>query len=54
MSKENHFRNTIDVVSDQGIEVDAQSLWLKKDNTMILVDDDQYVTLPYSTHFQPE
>lgn len=38
------YRNTETVISIEGIEVDAGSLWEFKDELMVLVDDDQFVT----------
>lgn len=34
----------MDVLSIEGIEVDAGSLWELKSNLLVLVDDDQYVS----------
>ncbi|MEC5156663.1 hypothetical protein [Chryseobacterium sp. MP_3.2] len=44
----NHYRNKIALISYEGIEVDEASLWLRKGELMVLVDDDQYVTYPFS------
>lgn len=47
-----YYRNTIDVISIEGIEVEAQSLWVKKNNLLELVDDDQYVTHKLTSAFE--
>ena len=53
MSKENKlYRNKISIKSSQGTEVDAGSLWERKKNIMVLVDDDQYVTSNETQHFK--
>lgn len=44
----NYYRNNITILSYQGVEVDVASLWLRNGELMVLVDDDQYVTYPYS------
>lgn len=38
------YRNSIDVISIEGIPVDAGSLWKLQNNLLILEDDDQYAT----------
>jgi hypothetical protein len=38
------YRNTKDLISYEGILVDAESLWKKEGELMILVDDDQHIT----------
>jgi hypothetical protein len=39
------FRNTKDLISIEGIEVEAGSLWKKnKEEMLVLVDADQYVS----------
>lgn len=43
-----YYRNKIKLTSYEDIEVDAESLWEKKGELMVLVDDDQYVTSPFS------
>lgn len=43
-----HYRNKINVISYEGIEVEVESLWIRKGELMVLVDDDQYITYPYS------
>lgn len=49
-----HYRNKINLISYEGIEVEVESLWIRKGELMVLVDDDQYVTFPYSeTKFYP-
>jgi len=43
-----YYRNIYDLISREGIEVEAGSLWkfYPKDNEMILVDEDQMATTP--------
>ena len=49
-----YYRNEIDLISHEGVEVDAGSLWLKKGELMILVDEDEYVTTAYDENiFNP-
>ncbi|MGV8914383.1 MAG: hypothetical protein ACOH1X_02930 [Kaistella sp.] len=43
-----YFRNKIALISYEGIAVDAASLWIRRGELMVLVDEDQYVTCPYS------
>ena len=43
-----YYRNKIYIVSYEGLEVEVESLWKKKGELMVLVDDDQYVTFPFS------
>ena len=39
------YRNRYDLISSEGIEVEAGSLWeLKPDNVLVLVDEDQYAS----------
>lgn len=39
------FRNSIDVESIEGIEVESGSLWTENDSgLLVLVDDDQYAS----------
>ena len=42
-----HYRNKIDITSLEGEMVDAESLWIKTGELMILVDDDIYASAPY-------
>lgn len=42
------FRNIIDLETTTGFTVEAESLFFKKDDKMILVDDDFYVEFPYN------
>ena len=42
-----HYRNKIDITSLEGEMVDAESLWIKRGELMILVDDDRYASAPY-------
>ena len=43
-----HYRNKIDLLSKEGIFVEVESLWRREGDSMILVDEDQYATFPYS------
>ncbi len=45
------YRNKVDITSDQGIPVDAGSLWFKVNDEMVLDDQDQHLTAPYTTNF---
>ncbi|WP_267281620.1 hypothetical protein [Chryseobacterium luquanense] len=47
LTKMDFYRNYNDLISMQGIPVDAGSLWRKQGQLMVLVDDDQYVTHAY-------
>ena len=38
------YRNKIDVLSNEKIEVDAGSLWMLRKQTLILIDEDREVT----------
>lgn len=40
------YRNNVTIISIQGIEIDEGSLWKfdPKQNLLILVDDDEYIT----------
>ncbi|QQY83370.1 hypothetical protein JJL45_05110 [Tamlana sp. s12] len=50
-----YYRNSIDVFSSEGVFVDEGSLWKKENDLFVLVDDDQYVTLPGNNiHFYRE
>lgn len=46
MQTNNQYRNTKEIYSDQGIPIDEGSLWQlnAKEERMILVDEDQYIT----------
>jgi len=48
------YRNTIDITSNEGIEIDAGSLWKWQNNQLTLVDDDQHITNPLTEDFQPD
>lgn len=50
------YRNLQMVKSDQGVEIDAGSLWEfnKEQNLMVLVDDDEYQTSKPSPVFITE
>ncbi len=43
-----HYRNKIDILSHEGILVETESLWVRRGQLMVLVDEDQYATFPYS------
>lgn len=44
-TQKQQYRNQEDLVSIEGIEVEAGSLWeLKPDNILVLVDEDQYAS----------
>jgi len=46
------YRNLEDLVSNEGIEVDAYSLWrLLNNETMVLVDADQFVSQLFDDNF---
>ena len=45
---QNTFRNIEDIELKDGDFVEAGSLWKKEDSTMILVDEDRYVEVPYN------
>lgn len=47
----NFYRNYRNVISDQGVEVDAGALWEldKKTEKLILIDDDEYITVDFSS-----
>lgn len=47
------YRNLTDLISIEGIPVDAGSLWKynKQLNLLVLVDNDQYVTMQLSDAF---
>ena len=38
------YRNKVDVKSQQGILVDAESLWYLEGDVLVLDDEDQYIT----------
>ena len=42
------FRNIEDIELPNGDFVEAGSLWEKEDDTMMLVDEDRYVEVPYN------
>lgn len=45
-NKNNEYRNTKELCSDQGVLIDEGSLWIlnTKEKRMVLFDDDQYIT----------
>lgn len=56
MSKLENFRNTIIVVTHQGVEVDPGALWIRTENKnfLVLVDEDEYLTADFNTQtFNP-
>ena len=47
-----YYRNRIEIISFEGEIIDADSLWQKKRELMVLVDDDRYAyTLYYKKKF---
>ena len=45
MSNTQAYRNLEDITSDQGTIIESESLWeLEEPGTLVLCDDDQYVT----------
>jgi hypothetical protein len=48
------YRNKTDLVSIEGIEVDAGSLWQLKGSLLVLEDEDQYVTHLLTADFVKE
>ena len=45
-----YFRNRIDLISYEGIHIEAESLWEKRGELMVLVDEDQYITYPFNAN----
>ncbi|WP_156033044.1 hypothetical protein [Sediminibacter sp. Hel_I_10] len=45
------YRNKIDVTSNEGIPVDAGSLWFMVDGVLVLDDEDQHLTHDFTTEF---
>lgn len=45
------YRNKIDIISIEKIQVDAGSLWELKGNLLVLEDEDQYVSCKLSDNF---
>ncbi|MFC4688664.1 hypothetical protein ACFO4P_17110 [Epilithonimonas pallida] len=45
-----YYRNKTDITADQGVEIDAGSLWILDEETFILtlVDEDQHITVKHS------
>lgn len=43
-----HYRNNADLLSSEGLEIEATSLWLLQEDheTLVLVDDDMYASHP--------
>jgi hypothetical protein len=44
-----HCRNKEDLKTDNGIEIDAGSLWRIETDFVVLVDDDQHVRVQYKS-----
>ena len=42
-----YYRNRIEIISFEGEIIDADSLWEKKGELMVLVDDDRYASTQY-------
>ena len=42
-----HYRNKIDITSLEGEHIDADSLWKKNGELMVLVDEDRYASAPF-------
>ncbi len=42
-----NYRNYNDLISNEGVPVDAGSLWKKEDQLMVLDDEDQYITYAF-------
>lgn len=47
------YRNLIDIISNENIEVDEGALWKldPENNILILVDEDQYITSKLNSYF---
>lgn len=45
--KMENYRNYNDLISNEGVPVDAGSLWKKEDQLMVLDDEDQYITYAF-------
>lgn len=43
----NYYRNTLEIVSLEGVTIETGFLWERKGELMVLVDEDQYVTSFY-------
>lgn len=44
----NYYRNYNEIIDPFGVVVDAGSLWEKQGDIMVLVNDDEYVSVPYN------
>ncbi|MBO6184196.1 MAG: hypothetical protein J6O88_05800 [Chryseobacterium sp.] len=42
-----YYRNYNEIIDQFGVVVDADSLWEKQDDIMVLVNDDEYISVPY-------
>ena len=42
-----YYRNTVIIISLQGVEIEIGFLWKREADLMTLVDDDQYITANY-------
>lgn len=45
------YRNSVDILSNECIMIDAGSLWAKFGDELVLVDDDQDITSPLTSDF---
>lgn len=45
-----YYRNTTDIITDQGVEIDAGSLWKLDEKTFIMTleDEDQHITVKHT------
>lgn len=44
-----NYRNTVEIISLEGVTIEIGFLWKREGELMILVDDDQHVTAPYDS-----
>ncbi|MEI7487455.1 MAG: hypothetical protein WCJ72_08610 [Chryseobacterium sp.] len=42
-----YYRNYNEIADEYGVVIDADSLWEKQDDIMVLVNDDEYITVKY-------
>lgn len=47
MATPEYYRNKLDIISFERIYVEQDSLWERRGDLMVLVDEDQYVTYPF-------
>ena len=45
------YRNTVEIFAIEKVFIDTGSLWERKKELMILVDDDRYITTPYNKEY---